>query len=261
MSTVNLARTESNVKPGVVTQREINRRVYALYYTKLADTVQDAEDAVAYGLQVAYEHWKGDAPLWAYVWIVAKHRLLGNRRRVDHRMQMTFSDITEGTDADLSEVVNRFAPDPLSIYTDREIDAGLLELIRNRIAEKSDWKVHAKQFGKYPAQANRAIQMLDTLARSAVEDTGIGVDEYDARTDLEQKYRGYRKENGAVIRNLCEREKAGMRSVYDCMHALREETRHALAERRANPDDYIEFQTESDETLAVLREQDERAMQ
>lgn len=209
-----------------------------------ADTVQDAEDAVACSLQVCYEHWKGDAPLWAYVWIVARHRLLGNHRRVDHRMQMTFSDITEGTDSDLPEVVNRFAPDTLSIYTDRETDTGLLELIRNRIAEKSDWTVHAKQFGKYPAQANRAIQMLNTLARSAADDTGIGVDKYDARTDFQRKYRGYRRKNGAVIRNLCEREKVGKRSVYDCMKVLREETRHALAERCEHPDDYIGFQTE-----------------
>jgi hypothetical protein len=261
MSTVNLAPTESKVKPGMVTQREINQRVYALYYTKLADTVQDAEDAVAYGLQVAYEHWKGDAPLWAYVWIVAKHRLLGNRRRCDHRMQMTFSDITDGTDSDLSEIVNCFAPDPQTIYTDREIDETMLQFIRNRIAEKSDWKIHAKHYGKYPAQANRAIEMLDTLARSAADDTGIGVDEYDSRTYFERKYRGYRKENSQVIDNLCEREKVGRRSVYDCMQALREETRHALAERREHPDAYIEFQTESDETLAVLREQDERAMQ
>ena len=87
------------------------------------------------------------------------------------------------------------------------------------------------------------------------------VDEYDSRTYFQRKYRGYRRENGAVIRNLCEREKVGKRSVYDCMKALREETCHALAERRSNPDTYVEFQTESDETLAVLREQDERAMQ
>ena len=261
MSTVNLARTESNVKPEMVTQREINRRVYALHYTKLADTVQDAEDAIAYGLQVAYEHWKGDAPLWAYVWVVAKHRLLGDRRRVDHRMQMTFSDITEGTDSDLSEIVNRFAPDPQTIYTDREIDETMLQFIRNRIAEKSDWKVHNKHYGKYPAQANRAIEMLDTLARSAADDTGIGVDEYDARTYFQRKYRGYLRENGEVIRNLCEQGKVSRWVAYDCMRVLREETRHALAERRANPDDYVEFQTESDETLAVLREQDERAMQ
>ena len=175
MSTITLAPTESKVKPGMVTQREINQRVYALYYTKLADTVQDAEDAVAYGLQVAYEHWKADAPLWAYVWVVAKYRLLGNRRRIDHRKQMTFSDITEGNDADLSEIIEQYIPDPLAIYTDREIDMGLLEFIRNRIAEKSDWKIHAKQYGKYPAQANRAIKMLDTFARSAANGTGIGV--------------------------------------------------------------------------------------
>jgi len=210
---------------------------------------------------VACEQWQEKAPLGAYIYKVAINYLLGQRRRKWYHSETPFCEFTDGNDADVSEVVERYAPDPQAIYTDCEINEAMLQFIRNRIAEKSDWKVHAKHYGKYPAQANRAIRMLDTFAQSAADNTGIGVDEYDSRDYFQRKYRGYRNECAEVVNHLCEQQLVGKRTVSDCMHALREETRHALAERREHPDYYIEFQTESDETLTVLREQDARAMQ
>jgi hypothetical protein len=200
-----------------------------------AETRQDAEDAVAYAMLECirrHDQIKGD--FFVYAFVVARCYLAHLRTCAHTRRTKNFTTLTPaGADAEQAEGFIEALAHTSDIYADREIDYDMLELVRNRLNGKSDWILNNHR-GKSPAQAARAIRILDTFVRSAENDCGIGVDEYDNRSRQRQRIRDYRNERAAVRNAMMNEERINHTDYDRACAALRDATEEELRRRSSN---------------------------
>jgi hypothetical protein len=242
-------------------------RLYHLCRTRIPRDLCDTDDAVQYGLLVACE--KHDPSKGSPIGLAFKaaYRYAWRQHTCGFkRWERTLCDVidennetTRNPEQHHRRFEQFFAVTDKS-HVEHELDATLVDDIRRAVLAKQDWTTGNHKVGKSKRQQRRVLETLDLFAQSVIADAGPGIDEFENRRKRVPS-KPYRGRNHATHRFLRQHFGIDQTQTSRIQRTLKECAAQALAERREHPDDYIEFQTESDETLAVLREQDERAMQ
>jgi hypothetical protein len=214
-----------------MTQDEYNR-IRRMVFARIPREWCDREDALQYGMLAACESYRGLHGAQASTFIVTCAFYYASKQyhRKSGRYSVPFTDLQQ-PEQDYDDLVAYLARTEDDHSNLEGLDPVFLECIRESLKNKSDWFMRKGKVGKSPTRTERAIRILDVLARSVEQDSGIGVDEYEGRpTHPRDNRRGFANERSRVRQRLMQHFGLPYQKYDEALLGLRKATDQVIRE-------------------------------